>query len=367
MRKAFFVYLKTSILLLSSLVISPLLHAQTYSASFNESAWSAKTGAFACSLSHTIPAYGTAQFVRKTGGGEYLELKPSGAVVLSGTVKIEAAPPVWRIEGVATPLGQVQIAQGQAVRVQAAQVKTISSTLAQGNNVFFAAEQTNSTENGLRVALTAHNFSPAFERYRKCLAELIPYTFAQIERTLINYAPEAEELSASAKSQLDKIVRYSKADPGVIGILVDAHSEKLATPEAGIAASQQQADLVTTYLVEKGIAAGMITTRSHGDKFPIANNQNKAGQAKNRRVTVRMENEATRKAMEKKIAAIIAAEEKAAEEKAAKEKAAADQAAAEQTSSAPAGLPASLQELEQMVEQQDLTSGKQPSSPSSAK
>jgi len=355
MRLAPLYYLSPSILLLSTLALSPLLHAQTYSASFNESAWSAKTGAFACSLSHTIPAYGTAQFVRKTGGGEYLELKPSGAVALSGAIKIEAAPPVWRIEGVATPLGQVQIARGQVVRVQSAQLKIISSTLAQGNNVFFGSEQPDSTDSGLRVALTAHNFNPAFERYQKCLAALIPYTFEQIARTLINYAPEAQELSASAKAQLDKIVRYSKADPGVIGILVDAHSEKLATPEAGMAASQQQADLVTAYLIEKGISADIITTRAHGDKFPIANNQNKAGQAKNRRVTVRMENEATRKAMEKKIASIIAAEEKAAEEKAA-----AEQAAAETASSVPAALPANLQDLEQMVEQQDLTSDKKP-------
>lgn len=344
-----------AILLLSALGQSQVLHAQTYTASFNESAWSAKSGAFACSLSHDIPAYGRAQFVRKTGGGEYLELKPSGAVSLSGAIKIEAAPPVWRIEGVATPLGQVQIARGQAVRVQSPQLKTISSALAQGNNVFFGSEQTDSADNGLRVALTANNFNPAFERYQKCLAALIPYTFAQIERTQINYAPDAQELSASAKAQLDKIVRYSKADPGVIGILVDAHSEKRATPEAGVAASQLQADLVTDYLVEKGMSAAMITARFHGDKFPIASDQNKAGQAKNRRVTVRMENEATRKAMEKKIAAIIAAEEKAAEEKAAGEK-----AAAEQASSLPAALPANLRDLEQMVEQQDLTNGKQP-------
>ncbi len=355
MRRAFLYYQSPLILLLSTLMLSSLVHAQTYSASFNESAWSAKTGAFACSLSHAIPAYGTAQFVRKTGGGEYLELKPSGAVALSGAIKIEAAPPVWRIEGVAAPLGQVQIARGQAVRVQSAQLTAISSTLAQGNNVFFGGEQTDGTDSGLRVALTAHNFNPAFERYQKCLSALIPYTFEQIARTLINYAPDAQELSASAKAQLDKIVRYSKADPGVIGILVDAHSEKLATPEAGVAASQQQAELVKAYLVEKGMSAEIITTRSHGDKFPIANNQNKAGQAKNRRMTVRMENEATRKAMEKKIAAIIAAEEKAAEEKAA-----AEQAAAEKASSVPAALPANLQDLEQMVEQQDLTSGKQP-------
>ena len=81
------------------------------------------------------------------------------------------------------------------------------------------------------------------------------------------------------------------------------------------------------------------------------------GQAKNRRVTVRMESEMTRQQMEKKIAAIIAAEEKAAAQKAAAEKAAQEKAAR-----VPEALPASLQQLEQMVEQQDITNGRQPSS-----
>jgi outer membrane protein OmpA-like peptidoglycan-associated protein len=308
-------------------------------------------------LSHTIPGFGTAQFVRKTGGSEFLELKSNGSAVFNGAIKIEAVTPVWRIDGIATPLGQVQVVPGQAVHVPAAQISTISAALEQGTNVVFGSTQVNANGNSLRVALEANNFKPAFGRYRKCVDALIPYTFDQVARTLINYAPDANVLSPSAKAQLDKIVRYSKADPGVIGILVDGHSDKLSTPEAGDAVSQYQAEVVTAYLIEKGLSTAIITTRWHGDKFPIANNQNKAGQAKNRRVTVRMENEATRKQMEKKIAAIIAAEEKAAEQKAAEEK-----VAQEKASAVPAALPANLQQLEQMVEQQDLTSGKQPTS-----
>ncbi len=347
-------YTKSVVLLVLTLVQGALLHAQTYSASFDESAWTAKTGAFACSLSHTIPGYGTAQFVRKTGGSEFLELKPASAVMLRGVVKIEAVPPVWRVDAAVAPLGQIQVIQGQALRVPATQISPISTTLEQGTNVVFGSAQMNANGNSLRVTLEAHNFNPAFGRYRKCVSALIPYTFDQIARMLINYAPDATELGTSAKAQLNKVVRYSKADPGVIGILVDAHSDKLKTPEDGMAASQRQAELVTAYLVEKGLSVDMITTRWHGDKFPLANNQNKAGQAKNRRVTVRMENEATRKEMEKKIAAIIAAEEKATEQKAA-----AENTAKEKSSEVPAALPASLQQLEEMVEQQDLTSGKQ--------
>lgn len=353
MHLASFYYLSSSILVALALCQSASLYAQTYSAGFEASEWTAKSGSFACSLSHKIPVFGTAQFVRNTGGSEFLELKPDGNILFNGLVKIEAVPPMWRTDAAASPLGQLQVSGKQSVRLTAAQVEKISDVLVQGTSVVFSNAQVNGTS--LRVALEARNFNPAYGRYRTCIGALIPYTFDQIARMLINYAPDASELSAATKTQLDKIVRYSKADSKVLGILVDAHSDLLPTPEDGDAASQRQAELVTAYLVEKGIAANMITTRWHGDKLPIANNYTKAGQAKNRRVTVRLESETTRAQMERKIAAIIAAEEKAAAQKAAEDKAAQDKAA-----TPPAALPASLQQLEQMVEEQDLTTGKQP-------
>ncbi len=358
MRLSSLYYLSPSILMAFALVQSASLHAQTYSAGFEASEWTAKSGSFACSLSHKIPGFGTAQFVRNTGGSEFLELKPGSSLVFNGLVKIESVPPMWRSDAAASPLGQLQVNGKQPLRFTGAQVEKISDVLVQGTSVVFSTTQASGAN--LRVALEARNFNPAYGRYRTCIGALIPYTFDQIARMLLNYAPDAIDLSTATKTQLDKIVRYSKADSKVLGILVDAHSDLLPTPEEGDMASQRQAELVTAYLVEKGIAAKMITTRWHGDKFPIANNYTKAGQAKNRRVTVRLESETTREQMEKKIAAIIAAEEKAAAKKAAEEKAAQEKAAQEKTTDAPAALPASLQQLEQLVEQQDLTSGKQP-------
>lgn len=356
MRLASFYYLSPFLVAFTFAQSAPLC-AQTYSAGFEASEWTAKSGSFACSLSHEIPGFGSAQFVRKSGVSEYMELVPLGKVTFNDLVRIEAVPPMWRTDAAASSLGQLQLRAKQPVRVTAAQVDKISAALEQGTNVVFSSAQVNADGATLRVALEARNFNPAYGRYKTCIGALIPYTFDQIARMLINYAPDASELSAATKTQLDKIVRYTKADAKVIGILVDAHSDTRPTSEEGDAASQHQAELVKAYLVGKGLSEGMITARWHGDKFPIANNYTTAGQSKNRRVTLRLESEATRKEMEKKIAAIIAAEEKAAEQKAA-----ADKVAQEKASAVPTALPAGLQQLEQMVEQQDLTSGKQPTS-----
>lgn len=326
---------------------APLLQAQVYSASFADSRWSAQSGPFACSLTHKIPGFGSARFARNAGATEFLELRHTSQPFPAGAVRIESMPPMWRSDTSPALLGQAQSSGGEPLKV-IANLVAITGTLERGTNVVFSSTQISSTGTSLRVALEAGNFGFAFGQYRRCIEELIPYTFDQLSRTVINYTSNADDLSAAAKSQLDKIVRYTKADSRVLGILIDAHSDKLATPEAGEEATQRQAELVTRYLIDKGVRGDTIATRWHGDKFPIADNTNKAGQAKNRRVTVRLENDTTRREMEKKIAAIKLAEQKTAEKSAA------------QSSASNSSPPASPQQLEQMVEEQDLTSGKQP-------
>lgn len=334
-------------LLLALLSCAQLLQAQVYSASFTDSQWAAQSGPFACSLNHKIPGFGNARFARNAGAAEFLELRHTRQAFPVGAVRIESMPPMWRSDVDPRVLGQVQSSGGEPLKVTTS-LALIMGALEQGTNVVFSGTGISSAGTSLRVALEARNFGSAFGQYRQCIEGLIPYTFDQLSRTVINYTSNADDLSAAAKSQLDKIVRYTKADSRVLGILIDAHSDKLASPEAGEEATQRQAELVTRYLIDKGVDADTIATRWHGDKFPIANNTDKAGQAKNRRVTVRLENDTTRREMEKKIAAIKLAEQKAVEK------------AAAQSSASNSSPPSSLQQLEQMVEEQDLTSGKQP-------
>lgn len=340
----------TALMVMPLFGFSQLVSAQVYSAGFSDAKWAAQTGAFACSLTHEIPGYGNARFTRNTGTTETLELRYKTRAFPAGNVLIESIPPMWRTEDSPAVLGQTQ-ASGKSPLKVTSSLDAITKTLEQGSSVVFSS---GSGDSSLRVGLEGRNFSPAFAQYRKCVTNLIPYTFNQISRTIIFYGRNADALSATAKTQLDTVIRYVKADPKVLGIIVDAHSDKLENPEDAEHQSQVQAELITQYLIDKGVGSNKITPRWHGEKFPIAGNNDKAGQAKNRRVTVRLENETTRKEMEKKIAAIKLAEQKAEQEALAK--------AATQTASSASNepKPISVQRLEEMVERQNLGSGKQP-------
>lgn len=343
--------------ILSCLAMIPLsmafsVQAQTYASGFTDAKWSAQSGAFACSLTHEIPAFGTAYFGQNAGSAGFFEFRGAKKAFPAGSVKLEAVPPLWRSD--LAPQSLMTLSATTGLRLNAAQLKTLAESLEGGTNVVFSSASANEGSN-LRVIVDARNFAASYATYKRCVANLIPYTFDQLSRTLINYASGADVLSSAAKVQLDKIVRYTKADNKVLGILVDAHSDKHETPEDADRLSQQQAELVADYLIEKGLPATFITTRWHGDKFPIADNKNAAGQAKNRRITLRLENEASRKEMERRVAAVKAAEQKAAAEQAAKAAAEAEKQAAAEASSV------TTSQLEQLVEKQNLNSGKQPS------
>jgi outer membrane protein OmpA-like peptidoglycan-associated protein len=339
-----------------SLVSAGAVNAQVYSADLTSSEWKVASNPFACSLTHVIPSFGKAVFSRKAGGADVFYLESQGKVVFpSGTTTIETMPPVWRSDIVPVSLGTITtVAGNQPISLTNAQLAPLVAQLSNGVNVMYSSQAVASASSSsaiMRVVLNAKNFTASYKSYQQCVANIIPYSFAQVARTFINYAEKTEGLTASNKADLNKVARYVKADANVVGVFVDGHSDNSHLGDANETVSKQAAEWVAAYLVEQGVAANKITTRWHGDKFLIASNATQAGRAQNRRVTVRLEDEAAHKEFMKK-------EE---ENRKADEKVAADKTLAE-TKKAEAGTSASSssigkmtpEEISRMVEGFDL-------------
>lgn len=295
-------------------------NAQVYSADIASSEWKVVSNPFACSLTHEIPVFGKAVFSRKAGGGESFYMESHGKVVFpAGTATIETMPPVWRNDAVPVALGSVTaVAGNQPISLTSAQVAPLVAQLSNGVNIMYSSQAivtTSSSPSIIRLVVNAKNFATGYKTYQQCIANIIPYNFSQVARSFINYAEKSDGLTASNKADLSKVARYVKADAKVVGIFVDGHSDNSHLADASETISKQAAEWVTAYLVEQGVAADKITTRWHGDKFSIANNNTAAGRAQNRRVTVRLEDEAARKESAKKEEENRKADEKTAADK----------------------------------------------------
>ena len=141
----------------------------------------------------------------------------------------------------------------------------------------------------VELQLSSVNFRKAYGQYRDCLASLLPVNFEQINRSRVHFITAKFELTRDAKTQLDDVVRYVKADSSVTGFYIDGHTDSIGRRLYNLELSKQRAEAVTKYLVSNGVDEAMITTRYHGERYPVIDNSSAKNRYANRRVTLRLE------------------------------------------------------------------------------
>jgi outer membrane protein OmpA-like peptidoglycan-associated protein len=104
------------------------------------------------------------------------------------------------------------------------------------------------------------------------------------------FATGKADLSATADKSVAKLAEFLKKNPNR-NVLIEGHTDSVGKDDSNLALSQKRADSVKAKLVGEGIEAGRTTTVGYGKKFPLANNDTKAGKAQNRRVEVVILNE----------------------------------------------------------------------------
>jgi len=88
-------------------------------------------------------------------------------------------------------------------------------------------------------------------------------------------------------NDIKKVADFIKEHPGTTAVIegYTDNVDKFNNPENNIKLSQARADSVRQYLIDNfGIDASLITAVGYGPNKPIASNDTKKGQKKNRRV-----------------------------------------------------------------------------------
>lgn len=106
----------------------------------------------------------------------------------------------------------------------------------------------------------------------------------QNEKGPIKFKTGKAEIDPASDRTMTAIAAIMADYPG-FHVQVDGHTDNVGNPEVNRKLSQDRADAVVKYLVEKkGSEAKRLSAKGFGDTQPVASNKTKAGQAKNRRV-----------------------------------------------------------------------------------
>lgn len=99
----------------------------------------------------------------------------------------------------------------------------------------------------------------------------------------VNFNLNQATLTEKAKANLDKVVTVFKQNPDTY-VDIYGYTDSTGKEEYNLKLSRQRATTVKSYLISQGISAKRLTAEGMGIADPIASNDTKEGQAKNRRV-----------------------------------------------------------------------------------
>lgn len=269
------------------------VQASTWQAGYEAGLWQASNPSqLNCELTHYIPNFGEARFIHRAGESVRMEIQPFRHAFRPGQVQLVAMAPQW-LPGAGTQhLGHYDlVTTDRPMRIGTQQTELVLESLRQGLMPSMVQEDRDPRIERRRASLTPLHFHPAFANFQLCQAQLLPVNFDQIRDVMINFNLGGAQLTQADRDQLDLIVRYTYADPEVIVVMVDGHSDSSGTRRDNRQLSSQRADAVTQYLVARGMPQELIVSQYHGQRYPIADNRTAQGRATNRRVTIKLERE----------------------------------------------------------------------------
>ena len=104
-----------------------------------------------------------------------------------------------------------------------------------------------------------------------------------------NFEFGGAELPDQAKARLDQVVSQLKADPKLVYIEIEGHTDNVGPAELNERLGLERAESVKRYLYEQHqIPLHKISVISYGEEKPVAANDTREGRAQNRRVVVRV-------------------------------------------------------------------------------
>lgn len=274
-------------------VLAPFSFAVQYVAPLNHAEWRLELSPFECRMWQPIPYFGDAVFSHRAGEEQRFYLKPTRKAMKPGKAILISRAPIWSEQRQPREMGTVEVTakSGTPVLLDKQRAFQLLNQLYDGMSPVFTREAWYSEGELVELALSSVNFRKAYREYRDCLASLLPVNFDQISRSRVHFVTAKWDLTPTSRKTLDNVVRYVKADSSVNGFFIDGHTDSVGRRLANLELSQKRAEAVTSYLVARGVDAAMITTRYHGERYPVASNGTSEGRSKNRRVTIRLERE----------------------------------------------------------------------------
>lgn len=110
-----------------------------------------------------------------------------------------------------------------------------------------------------------------------------------VELSGVTFELDSDRLRPDAKTILDEVARVMERYPEML-VEVAGHTDSLGSDAYNQQLSQQRAEAVRQYLIERGVSPDRMTAVGYGESEPVDTNDTVEGRERNRRVELRIKN-----------------------------------------------------------------------------
>ena len=100
----------------------------------------------------------------------------------------------------------------------------------------------------------------------------------------VSFRPGTAELESRSLPILDAVASTLQGNPSILEVEVQSHTDERGDDDVNLKLSEQRAQVVMKYLVDKGVAQARLTAQGYGETQPIDRAQTPAAWAKNERI-----------------------------------------------------------------------------------
>lgn len=264
--------------------------ALEYGSGIENTEWKLSGSIFECRFEQPLPEYGNGVFYHQAGEDIVFQLETRKNLMKEGKAGVSITPAPWHPSKKSEHLGYADLIDDLPnLELDPERSNQFLHALLEGKQPVITRRTYYDESKFIKIHLSAIHFKDFYIKYLKCVDQLLPMNFSQVARNKIYFGGGKEGLSPEDEELLDRIIFYMNNDPRVFALYIDGHSDNRGRRYDNRQLSKRRAEAVERYFIKKGINPDMVTLRFHGQRYPISSNNTASGRAKNRRVTVRLE------------------------------------------------------------------------------
>lgn len=264
--------------------------ALEYGGAIENTEWQVSGSVFECRFEQTVPGYGAGVFYHRAGEDIHFRLEAVRNLMEQSQAQIGIMPAAWQPSRRSEPLGTAKIVKGTPnLNLDSRRSNQFLHALLEGKQPSVSHRTYYDQQRYVGVRLSAASFQNYYPQYLQCVDQLLRVNFDQVKQQKVLFQSNAHNLTPTATALLEDIAYYIKNDPRVTAVYLDGHTDSLGRRFANREISHARAKKVEQFLINNGVNSDIISTRFHGDRYPIATNKTAKGRAQNRRVALELE------------------------------------------------------------------------------